>query len=83
MLEQIGLLNPVLIEDYVADILAMVFHEDNGIKALAKVATAGSEYGGVIVPYLIERLRTCRSKSVPIRLNCRPEVTKITLIGAE
>jgi hypothetical protein len=107
VLEQVGLLEPELIEDYVADFIELVFSKDNrhvwaaminlalmadrkpreifeqydeivevidkgsvitkdnGIKTLAKVASANTEYGEVIVPYLMEQLRSCRSKSVP------------------
>ena len=42
-----------------------VIVQDNGIKTLAKVAAAEDEYNRVIFPYLMEQLRTCRSKSVP------------------
>jgi len=42
-----------------------VITQDNGIKTLAKVASAEDEYNGVIFPYLLEQLRGCRSKSVP------------------
>ena len=42
-----------------------VITKDNGIKTLAKVASANTEYGEVIMPYLMEQLRSCRSKSVP------------------
>ena len=42
-----------------------VITQDNGIKILAKVASMNSEYGKVIIPYLMEQLRNCRSKSVP------------------
>jgi hypothetical protein len=41
-----------------------VIVQDNGIKTLAKVAAAEDEYNRVIFPYLMEQLRTCRSKSV-------------------
>ena len=106
VLEQVGLLEPELIEDYVADFIELVFSKDNrlvwaaminlalmadrkpreifeqygkivqviekgsvitkdnGIKTLAKVASVNTEYGKVIVPYLMEQLRSCRSKSV-------------------
>lgn len=105
--EQIGLIAPDLIEDYVSDFLQLILtknnrlvwaamidlaliadrkpHEifeqyeniitviekgsvitkDNGIKTLAKVASASTEYGEVIAPFLMEQLRSCRSKSVP------------------
>lgn len=39
--------------------------KDNGIKTLAKVASTKTEYGEVIMPYLMEQLGSCRSKSVP------------------
>ena len=107
VLEQVGLLEPELIEDYVADFLELVFSrdnrlvwaaminlaliadrkpqeifegydeiveviekgsvitKDNGIKTLAKVASVNAEDGEVIMPYLMEQLRSCRSKSVP------------------
>jgi hypothetical protein len=42
-----------------------VITKDNGIKTLARVASTGSEYKAVIMPYLMEQLRSCRSKSVP------------------
>jgi hypothetical protein len=42
-----------------------VITKDNGIKTLAKVAAAQAEYSQVILPYLMEKLRSCRSKSVP------------------
>jgi hypothetical protein len=42
-----------------------VITQDNGIKTLAKVASTSTEYEEVIVPYLLEQLRRCRSKSVP------------------
>jgi hypothetical protein len=107
VLEQVGLLESELIEDYVADFLELVFskdnrlvwaaminlalvadrkpHEvferfrdltnviekgsvitkDNGIKTLARVASTSKEHQEVIIPYLMEQLRTCRPKSVP------------------
>jgi hypothetical protein len=107
VLEQVGLLEPELIEDHVADFVELVFsrdnrlvwaaminlaliadrkpHEiferfddlvlviekgsvitkDNGIKTLAKVASTSTEYEELIAPYLMEQLKTCRSKSVP------------------
>jgi hypothetical protein len=42
-----------------------VIVQDNGIKTLAKVASAKGEYNQVIFPYLMGQLRICRSKSVP------------------
>jgi len=42
-----------------------VITQDNGIKTLAKVASTEDKYNQVIFPYLMERLKTCRSKSVP------------------
>jgi hypothetical protein len=107
VLEQIGLLEPELIEDYVADFIKLSFSKnnrlvwsaminlalladrktqeifeqydeiveviakgsvitkDNGIKILTKVAAASAEYSEVIIPYLMEQLRSCRTKSVP------------------
>ena len=107
VLEQIGLLKPEFIENYVADFIALIFKKDNrlvwaaminlaliaerkpqeifeqykgivgviekgsvitkdnGIKTLATVASASTEYGKVIMPYLMEQLRNCRSKSIP------------------
>lgn len=107
VLEQVGLLEPELIENYVADFIELIFSkdnrlvwaaminlaliadrkpqeifeqyddivkviekgsvitQDNGIKTLAKVASTSTEYKEVIVPYLLEQLRSCRSKSVP------------------
>ena len=107
VLEQVGLLEPELIENYVADFIELIFSKDNrlvwaaminlaliadrkpqeifehyddivkviekgsvitkdnGIKTLAKIASTSTEYKEVIVPYLMEQLRSCRSKSVP------------------
>ena len=42
-----------------------VITKDNGIKTLAKVASTSTEYGQVIMPFLMEQLKTCRVKSVP------------------
>jgi hypothetical protein len=42
-----------------------VITRDNGIKALAKVASANAEYNQALFPFLMEQLRNCRSKSVP------------------
>ncbi len=42
-----------------------VITQDDGIKTLAKVASANAEYRKVIVPYLMDQLRSCRLKSVP------------------
>jgi hypothetical protein len=42
-----------------------VITQDNGIKTLAKVAAANDKYRQEIIPYLMEQLRGCRSKSVP------------------
>jgi hypothetical protein len=38
---------------------------DNGIKALALVASQKDEYRKVIFPYLLDHLKTCRPKEVP------------------
>ena len=38
---------------------------DNGIKALALVASQKDEYRNAIFPYLLEHLKTCRPKEVP------------------
>ncbi len=107
VLEQVGLLELELIEDYVTDFIELVFSKDNrlvwaaminlamvadrkpqeifeqydeivgviekgsvitndnGIKILSKVASTSTEYSDVIMPYLMEQLRNCRSKSVP------------------
>jgi hypothetical protein len=107
VLEQVGLLAPELIEDYIPDFLRLAFSgdnrlvwaaminlalvadrkpreifehyddlvnvmengsvivRDNGIKILARVASANVEYNRTIFPFLIEQLHTCRSKSVP------------------
>jgi len=107
VLEQVGLLEPELIEDYVSDFIQLIFSKhnrlvwsaminlaliadrkpqviferyedlvkviesgsvitkDNGIKALAKVASTNSDYQQVIYPFLMEQLKSCRSKSVP------------------
>jgi len=42
-----------------------IITQDNGIKTLAIVASTEDEYNRVIFPYLIEQLKSCRSKSVP------------------
>ena len=42
-----------------------VITTDNGIKTLAVVAGAGTEFNQVIFPFLVEHLQTCRSKEVP------------------
>ena len=107
VLEQVGLLEPELIEDYVTGFIEIIFSkdnrlvwaaminlaliadrkpqeiferyeyiikviekgsvitQDNGIKTLAKVASTNTKYSEVIMPYLMEQLRNCRSKSVP------------------
>jgi len=107
VLEQIGLIEPGLIEDYASDFIELIFSkdnrlvwaaminlamvaenkaqeifehyeeiikviekgsvitQDNGIKTLARVASVSAEYSQGIFPYLIERLSSCRSKSVP------------------
>lgn len=107
VLEQVGLLEPELTQDYVADFIELIFSKDNrlvwaaminlaliadrkpqeiferyddvvrviekgsvitkdnGIKTLARVAPASTEYSQVIVPYLMEQLKSCRPKSVP------------------
>ena len=107
VLEQVGLLEPELIENYAADFIEIIFSkdnrlvwaaminlaliadrkpqeiferyediikviekgsvitQDNGIKTLAKVASTSAKYNKVIMPYLMEQLRSCRSKSVP------------------
>ena len=107
VLEQVGLLEPELIENYVAYFIELIFSKDNrlvwaaminlaliadrkpqeifeqyddivkviekgsvitkdnGIKTLVKIAFTSTEYMEVIVPYLMEQLRSCRSKSVP------------------
>lgn len=38
---------------------------DAGVKTLAKIAAANKDYAGVIMPYLLDHLRTCRTKEVP------------------
>jgi len=40
---------------------------DNGIKALAKVASMNTEYNQKIFPFLITHLKQCRLKDVPQR----------------
>ncbi|MBN2044197.1 MAG: hypothetical protein JW757_04180 [Anaerolineales bacterium] len=52
---------------------------DNGIKVLSRVANANHEYHNEIMPYLLEKLRTCRPKSVPqyaesIQIALTPEI---------
>jgi len=53
--------------DYIVRVIekGSVITKDNGIKTFAKVASTSTEYKEVIVPYLMEQLRRCRSKSVP------------------
>ena len=41
-----------------------VITQDNGIKILASVASVEDEYHQELYPYLIEKLKTCRPKSV-------------------
>jgi hypothetical protein len=107
VLEQIGLLEPELIENYVSDFIELTFGKenrlvwaaminlaliadrkpeqiferydeivkviekgsvitrDNGIKTLARVASTSAGYRRVIMPYLMEQLRSCRPKSLP------------------
>lgn len=55
-----------------------VITKDNGIKTLAKVASTSTEYSQVIMPFLMEQLKSCRSKSVPqyaesIRVGVNPD----------
>ena len=121
VLEQVGLLDPELVDNYVTDFLELISskdnrlvwasminlaliadrkpHEiferyddvvkviekgsvitkDNGIKTLAKVASTRTEYNEVIMPYLMEQLRRCRSKSVPQyaeSIRCAVEIDK-------
>lgn len=120
VLEQVGLLQPTLIQDYAADFIELVtgrdnrlvwaaminlaliadrkateifehydsllrviekgsvITKDNGIKTLARVAAANPEYGRTIMPYLLEQLGSCRSKSLPqyaesVRVAVNPE----------
>jgi hypothetical protein len=42
-----------------------VITKDNGIKALARVASTSTEYNQALFPFLMERLQSCRPKSVP------------------
>lgn len=107
VMEQIGLIEPGLIETYASDFIKLlsskdnrlvwaaminlalvaekkpqeiyehfddivkvigkgsVITRDNGIKTLAKVASMSAEHNQNIMPYLMEKLSTCRSKSVP------------------
>lgn len=44
-----------------------VITQDNGIQALARVASRSSRHRRVLVPFLLEHLATCRSKDVPQR----------------
>lgn len=37
---------------------------DNGIKVLARIASAGSEYNKKLFPYLLDHLKKCRPKEV-------------------
>ena len=41
-----------------------VITQDNGIKVLARVASVENEYHQELYPYLVEKLKTCRPKSV-------------------
>jgi hypothetical protein len=38
---------------------------DNGVEVLARAASKDEKYSREILPYLLERLRTCRAQSVP------------------
>ena len=38
---------------------------DNGVRALALVASKGGKYNKAIFPYLLDHLQTCRPKDVP------------------
>jgi hypothetical protein len=42
-----------------------VITSDNGVKALAKVGGCKAEYNKIIFPFLLDHLKTCRSKEVP------------------
>ncbi|GAP21854.1 hypothetical protein [Leptolinea tardivitalis] len=42
-----------------------VITTDNGIKTLALIGSASSDYRSAVFPFLIEHLSTCRPKSVP------------------
>ncbi len=60
---------PREIRDRLDDILKVmasgsVITVDNGVKVLAKAASAGKEYNEAIFPHLIEHLKTCRPKEV-------------------
>lgn len=51
---------------------------DNGVKVLAQVAAAKPEYAAELLPFLIEHLRTCRSKEIPQHA----ESTLVCITGA-
>ena len=53
--------------DEIVDVMnkGSVITMDNGIKALALVASQKDEYRKVIFPYLLDHLKTCRPKEVP------------------
>ncbi len=40
---------------------------DRGIKTLAAIAAQNPDYRAAIMPYLLEHLKTCRPKDVPLR----------------
>jgi hypothetical protein len=42
-----------------------VITRDNGIKALAKAASASAEYNQALLPFLMKQLQSCTSKSLP------------------
>lgn len=42
-----------------------VITQDNGIKTLAKVASVSKKFRNIIMPYLMDQLRSCRAKSMP------------------
>jgi hypothetical protein len=61
---------PVEIFDRFEDLVRVidtgsVITQDNGIKTLAKVASANKEYNQAIMPFLLKQLQTCRPKSIP------------------
>lgn len=53
-------------KDTIIDVVekGSVITQDNGIKTLAKIASVDDEYHQAIFPYLMEKLKTCRPKSV-------------------
>lgn len=58
-------LYPQLAEIQTAMECGTVITVDAGVMVLANIASQNSEYNGTIFPYLLDHLRSCRSKDVP------------------